>query len=285
MPNARAARLRRMVQEFHLRTSTIAAYLLLASLAPAGVAVAQQPSADELAKKLSNPVASLISVPFQYNFDYGYGSEDGSKNTLNVQPVIPASISDDWNLITRVILPVVYQDDVFGDSGSQFGLGDTTPTLFFSPKAPTAGGLIWGMGPVFLLPTATDDLLGGEKWGIGPSVVMLKQTPAGLTYGVLANHIWSVAGDDDRADISNTFLQPFVSKALGKGRTITLNTESSYNWEDSQWTVPLNLQYTVVKRWGKQLVSIGGGGRVFLETPDGGPDWGLRLIVTLLYPR
>ena len=268
-----------------MRKAVIAAYLLLAFLAPAGVPTAHQPRADELAKKLANPVASLISVPFQYNFDYGYGSDDGSKNTINIQPVIPTSISDDWNLITRVILPVVYQDDVLGNSGSQFGLGDTTPTLFFSPKEPTRGGLIWGVGPVFLLPTATDELLGGEKWGIGPSVVMLKQTTAGLTYGILANHIWSVAGDDDRADISNTFLQPFVSKALGKGRTITFNTESSYNWEDSQWTVPLNLQYTVVKRWGKQLVSFGGGGRVFLETPDGGPDWGLRLIVTLLYPR
>jgi len=268
-----------------MNLTTLGALTLLAGLLPIGAVSAQEPSADELARSLSNPVASLISVPFQYNFDYGFGSEDGSRNTLNIQPVIPTSISDDWNLITRVILPVVYQDDVFGDSGSQFGLGDTTPTLFFSPKEPTKGGLIWGVGPVFLLPTATDDLLGGEKWGVGPSVVMLKQTAGGVTYGVLANHIWSVAGDDDRADISNTFLQPFVSKALGKGRTISFNTESSYNWEDSQWTLPLNLTYTVVKRWGKQLVSIGGGGRVFLETPDGGPDWGVRLIVTLLYPR
>lgn len=241
--------------------------------------------ADELARKLSNPVASLISVPFQYNFDSSYGAEDGYKNTLNIQPVVPASIGEDWNLITRVILPVVYQDDVFGDSGSQFGLGDTTPTLFFSPKAPTQGGLIWGVGPVFLLPTATDDLLGGEKWGVGPSVVMLEQTAGGMTYGVLANHLWSVAGDDDRADISNTFLQPFISKALGKGRTLTFNTESSYNWKDNQWTVPLNLGYSKVTRWGRQLVSLQGGVRVYLEAPEGGPEWGLRFVVTLLYPR
>lgn len=263
----------------------IAALLATASLLCAGAASAQSPSADELAKKLSNPVASLVSVPFQYNFDSPYGSEEGFKNTLNIQPVVPTSISDDWNLITRVIVPVVYQDDVFGDSGSQFGLGDTTPSLFFSPKKPTAGGLIWGVGPVFLLPTATDDLLGGEKWGIGPSVVLLKQTPAGLTYGVLANHIWSVAGDDDRADISNTFLQPFVAKALGQGRTLTFNTESSYNWENSQWTVPLNLSYSRVLHWNKQLVSVAGGVRGYVETPDGGPDWGLRVTVSLLYPK
>lgn len=261
------------------------ALLLAAGLSCAGPAAAQAHSADELAKKLSNPVSSLTSVPFQYNFDSSYGTEDGYKNTLNIQPVIPTSISDDWNLITRVIVPVVYQDDIVGNSGSQFGLGDTTPTLFFSPKAPTKGGLIWGAGPVFLLPTGTDELLGTEKWGIGPSVVVLKQTPAGMTYGVLANHLWSVAGDDDRADISNTFLQPFVAKALGKGRTITFNTESTYDWKDNQWTVPLNLSYSQVTRWGKQLVSLQGGARVYLETPEGGPEWGLRFVVTLLYPR
>ena len=111
------------------------------------MATAQQPSADELAKKLSNPVASLISVPFQYNFDYGYGSEDGSKNTLNIQPVIPTSISDDWNLITRVILPVVYQDDVFGDSGSQFGLGDTTPDAVLLAQGADPGRPDLGRGP------------------------------------------------------------------------------------------------------------------------------------------
>ena len=106
----------------------------------------------------------------------------------------------------------MYQDDVFGNSGSQFGLGDVTPSFFFSPKEPVAGGWIVGAGPVFLLPTATDELLGGEKWGAGPTVLALRQTPAGWTYGALVNHIWSVAGDDDRSDISSTFLQPFLAK-------------------------------------------------------------------------
>ena len=180
--------------------------------------VRAQENADVLAKQLSNPVASLISVPLQYNVDFDIGSEDGTKQTLNIQPVIPASFSADWNLITRVIVPVIDQDDVFGDSGHQFGLGDTTPTFFFSPKKPTAGGWILGAGPVFLLPTATDELLGTDKWGIGPSALALKQTPTGWTYGALVNHIWSVAGDEDRADISSTFLQPFLAKAVS-GRT------------------------------------------------------------------
>lgn len=256
---------------------------LLVLLVPA-VATAQE-STDELARRLSNPVASLISVPFQYNADFGLGSEDGSRQVLNIQPVIPASISEDWNLITRIITPVIYQDDAFGASGSQFGLGDITPTLFFSPKQPTQSGLIWGVGPVFLLPTATDDLLGGEKWGAGPSAVMLKQSPGGVTIGLLVNHVWSFAGEDSRADVNSTFLQPFVSKGFSGGRTLSLNIESGYNWETDDATVPLNLSYSKVTRIGSQLVSIGGGARVFLDKPPGGPDWGLRFSITLLYPR
>ena len=115
--------------------------------------------------------------------------------------------------------------------------------------------------------------------------MLLKQTSGGWTYGVLANHLWSFAGDGDRADINNTFFQPFVSKALGGGRTLSFNIESSYNWETDQATVPLNISYSKVARWGNQLVSIGGGVRGYLESPDGGPDWGLRFSITLLYPK
>jgi hypothetical protein len=244
-----------------------------------------QESADELAKKLSNPVASLISVPFQFNGDFNYGTEDGTRANLNIQPVIPASISEDWNLITRIIMPVTSQNDISGDSGHQFGLGDTTPSFFFSPKKPTEGGLIWGVGPAFLLPTATDDLLGTGKYGAGPTVVLLKQTPAGWTYGLLANHIWSVGGLSSRPDVNSTYLQPFLSKALGKGRTISFNTESTYDWENEKWSVPINFQYSKVTKWGDQLVSVSGGARVWLETPGKGPDWGVRFIITLLYPK
>jgi len=242
--------------------------------------------ADALAKQLSNPVASLVSVPMQLNYDDGFNaSDDGYKFTLNVQPVIPISISEDWNLISRTILPIIDQDDIVVDSGSQFGLGDTTQSLFFSPKAPTSSGWIWGVGPAFLLPTATDDLLGTGKWGVGPTAVVLKQTDDGWTYGALVNQIWSFAGDSDRADVNSMFLQPFLSKGLGKGRTVTVNFESTYNWDSEQWTVPLNVGYSKVSRIGKQLVSYQGGVRYYVETPDGGPEWGLRFVFTLLYPK
>ncbi|MET0988535.1 MAG: transporter [Steroidobacteraceae bacterium] len=246
---------------------------------------ADSADADELAKQLSNPVAALISVPFQFNYDAGYGAgDDGERWTLNVQPVIPISISEHWNVISRTILPLIDQDDVIGND-SQSGLGDTTQSLFFSPKAPTASGWIWGIGPALLLPTATDDLLGTEQWALGPTAVVLKQTHSGWTYGALTNHLWSVAGEDDRADVNATFLQPFLSKALGQGRTLTINLESSYDWEGKEWTVPANLTYSRVMKLGNQRLSIAGGGRAYLDKPEGGPDWGLRFTVTLLFPK
>ncbi|MGB0132360.1 transporter [Dokdonella sp.] len=245
-----------------------------------------QTSEDELAKQLSNPIASLTSVPLQLNWDDNVGpAEEGTKTTLNVQPVIPVSISEDWNMISRTIVPIISQGDIFPGAGSQFGLGDTTQSLFFSPKAPTASGWVWGVGPVLLIPTGTDDLLGTGKWGAGPTAVVLKQTSSGWTYGALINQIWSFAGDDNRADVNGTYFQPFLAKGLGKGRTISVNFESSYNWETDKATVPLNLAYSKVTRWGKQLVSLQGGVRYYVEQPQSDSQWGLRFVVTLLYPK
>lgn len=240
-------------------------------------------SADELAKQLANPVAALISMPFQNNFDFGIGTNDGWRYTLNVQPVIPFSLNNNWNLISRTILPIIHQKDVVG-SFSQSGLGDTVQSLFFSPKAPTSSGWIWGVGPVFLLPTATDDLLGTKKWGAGPSAVALKQSGP-WTYGALTNHIRSFAGENSRGDVNVTLLQPFVTYAFAKGQTVTFQTESTYDWENTQWTVPLGFFYTKVTKIGPQLLSFSGGPRYYAVGADGVPDWGLRVSVALLFPK
>jgi hypothetical protein len=240
---------------FHARIALSTIAVASAALAPAASA---QENADVLAKQLSNPVASLISVPLQYNVDFDIGPENGTKHYVNVQPVIPYSLSEHTNLITRVIAPVIYQDDVFGDSGSQFGLGDITPSFFFSPKEPVHGWIV-AAGPVFLLPTATDELLGTERWGAGPTALALKQTADGWTYGALVNH--------------------------PSGRTLTVNVESTYDWKGSDWNVPVNLVYSKVTKVGSQMLSYAGGVRYFAETPGEGPEWGLRLVLTLLFPE
>lgn len=256
----------------------LAAVLALATPAAAFA----QHDADELAKQLSNPISSLISVPLQGNFDFGAGADnEGFAFTLNVQPVVPIAIGDDWNMISRTILPIAYRD-YLPPGDETFGLGDITQSLFFVP--PGESEVTWGVGPVFLIPTATDDVLGTGKWGIGPTGVILRQSGP-WTVGALANHIWSFAGDDDRNDVSQTFLQPFVSYGLGQGRTISVNTESSYDWEGEQWTVPVNVAYSAVFSVGEQRMSWALGGKYFLDGPEGAPQWGVRTVLTFLFPK
>ncbi len=242
-------------------------------------------SDEELAKKLANPVAALISVPFQYNTDSDIGSAKGNKTVLNIQPVYPFEMNKDWNIISRTIVPLASQQDVAGNSGDQSGLGDVTQSLFFSPKQPTAGGMTWGVGPVFLLPTATETQLGSKKWGLGPTGVALVQKGP-WTYGGLANHIWSVGGDKNRADISSTFLQPFLSYITPAKTTYLINTESTYNWKTKQWSIPVNAGVNQLFKVGNTPMQVGAQLRYHLHSPDSGPHgWGLRFVYTLLFPK
>jgi len=264
----------------------VSCLFMLSLLIPARSALAQSPetkgtggaspSGDaELAQELSNPLADLMTFPFQVNYDRDIGPfDDGWKLQTNIQPVIPFHLNEDWNLISRTIIPVIYQDDIFPDAGSQFGLGDINLSLFFSPKKPTSGGITWGIGPVLLLPTATEDLLGAKKWGAGPTAVAL-MVRGPWTIGMLANHLWSYAGDSDRQDISSTFLQPFVAYTWPSAWTLSVQSESSYNWKTENWSVPVNVAASKLVRLGRLPVSLQAGVGYWAESPDVGPE-GLR---------
>lgn len=264
--------------------SFLGAMLLPAAHAQDEVDAAAGGSAD-LAQELTNPVADLLTIPIQMNYDGDIGpAEDGWKLQTNIQPVYPLNLNDDWNLITRTIVPVISQDKIFPGAGSQFGLGDITLSLFASPKQPT-NGVIWGVGPVLYLGTATDDLLGAEKWGAGPTAIALTMRGP-LTMGVLANHVWSFAGDDDRDDINNTFVQPFVAYTWPSAWTVSVQSETTYNWEIEKWSVPINVAVAKLVKLGQLPVSLSAGVGYWLESPNNAPGgWRFRLQANFVLPK
>ena len=244
-----------------------------------------QSSAEDLAKQTANPVASLVSAPFQYNYNSGFGEDgDGQQSYINFQPVIPFSLNERWNLISRTIIPLTWNDGVVSGEDHQFGLGATTQSFFLSPKEPTAGGLIWGVGPAFLIPTATDNIA-TDQWGAGITGVALRQTGP-WTVGILANHLWSITGDSDDGDISATFLQPFLNYTTPAAVSFALNTETTYDWENEEWSVPINAIVSKTTHVGHQPIQFGAGLRYWLDAPEAGPDgWGARAVVTFLFPK
>ncbi|MFR0693574.1 hypothetical protein ACLUTX_29560 [Enterobacterales bacterium AE_CKDN230030158-1A_HGKHYDSX7] len=210
------------------------------------------------------------------------------RSLTNIQPVLPFTLNDDWNLISRTILPVIDQHG-FAATGAadKSGIGDVTQSLFFSPKEPTENGWILGAGPALLIPTASDDLLGGEQWALGPTGVALKQSN-GWTHGILANHLWGLEGSpgDGKEKINQTFLQPFLSYTTSTFTTFGVNSESTYNWQSHEWLVPVNLTVTQLLRLGGQPLTVQAGPRYWVDsTRDGPHGWGFRAAITLLFPR
>ena len=240
---------------------------------------------DELAKKLANPVAELISVPMEYNYDRQFGADrNGHMSVLKLQPVIPFNFNDEWNLISRTIVPIVSQTNIQPGT-SQSGIGDITQSLFFSPRTLGPSGAIWGVGPVFYLPTGTDSLLSARKWGGGPTGVVLIQS-GHWTYGALVNHIWATGGNANRRNISSTYLQPFLAYTTKDAWTYAINTEASYDWKGKQWSVPINVSVGKLVFFGKQPVSLTAGLRYWAEGPDAGAhNLGFRFTATFLFPK
>jgi len=273
------------------RTLSWSVAVLLAAVWAAPARAQDQPAAappkaaadqaTALAKQQQNPIASLISVPLQGNWDFGLGDRDATGTLFNVQPVMPFGITRSTNVVLRVIMPLTSQPGS-GDARVN-GLGDVVTTAFFSPAKP--GRLIWGVGPVFLLPTATNNALGSETFGVGPSLVVLTQ-PGRWTIGVLANQIWSTSGASDREDVNSTFVQPFVNYNLGGGLALGAVFEATANWKaEEHWTAPLLFTVGKVARLGKRPVNFVIGAGPTLASPEGGPTWRFRFMAVLLFPR
>ena len=259
--------------------------MALASTATQAVA---QSNAD-LAKQAQNPIANLISLPFQNNTNFNFGPLEKTQNILNIQPVLPLELTDDWNLITRTIVPVISQPALIPEQDREFGIGDVQFSAFFSPKKPAAGGWIWGAGAIAQLDTASDDRLGQGKWGLGPTVVALKNDGPWL-YGALVNNIWSVGGDNDRPDVNNMLIQPFVNYNFPKhpGRYLTTSPIITANWEadsDDRWVVPLGLGIGQIMKIGDQPINLQASAYYNVEKPENGADWQLRLQVQFLFPK
>ena len=251
----------------------------------AGDAAAQAARAEEIARKLNNPVASLISVPIEYNKDSKIGpSETGEVWTLKASPVWPFDIHEDWNLITRTIITYVDQD--IPDSGlNESGLSDIASAFYFSPKAPTASGIIWGIGPLFLLDTASEDSLGAGKWGAGPAGVILKQMGP-WTIGALGHYLVDVGGDSDRADVEQLFFQPFLSYNFDPKLSMTLQSEITRDLEANETNAFAIFSINRTFKLGSQLYQGRVGVRHWYDQAPFGPDsTELMLRLTLLFPK
>jgi hypothetical protein len=239
---------------------------------------------EALAKAAQNPIAAMISVPFQNNFNFGIGPNKVTQWDLNVQPVIPISLSEDWNLITRTVIPIINQPSAAPGVPSAFGLGDINPQFYFSPAKP--GGLIWGIGPTFTFPTATDPMLGAGKWSAGPAVVALT-IQGHWVVGAVANQQWWFAGWGDN-DVSAFLVQPFVNYNLPHGWYLTSSPIMTANWKANsgdQWTVPLGGGVGKIFKIGKQPIDAQLAAYDNVVTPDNGPKWQLRFQIQFLFPK
>jgi hypothetical protein len=243
-------------------------------------------SAEELAKLAQNPVANLISVPFQYNANLNYGPQKDTQSILNIQPVIPFELNKDWNLITRTIVPVIWQPGLAPGESSTSGIGGTQFSAFFSPS--NAEGTIWGAGPIAQVPTTTNTKLGSDRWGLGPTFVVLRLEKGDpWVYGFLVNNIWSVGGGAG-GSYNNFLLQPFVNYNFEGGTYLSSSPIVTANWKASGsnvWTVPVGIALGHIFHLGRLPVNAQIGGYYNIVKPDFGPNWQIRAQVQLMFPK
>ena len=259
-------------------------------LAPPSVAAQQAaPAAGQsadLAKKLSNPISDLVSVPLQFNWQQHVGPLELTQFILNFQPVMPFELNKNWNLIARVIMPFIGQPPFIVNGIGENGIGDIDASFFFSPRS--TSGFTWGVGPIFALPASYQPTIGSGHWSIGPTGVALQQTGK-WTIGALVNQVWSVAGDDRREDVNQMFFQPFLAYQATKTLTLTIQSESTADWEadTDTWTIPINFEVAKLSTFGHFPASYQFGVGRFVahpDSPENGPTWKIRAAIIILLP-
>ncbi|WP_193140842.1 transporter [Meridianimarinicoccus sp. MJW13] len=261
-----------------MRITTIRASAALCGLCLPVGAFGQD--AADLAQELANPLAAIISVPFQLNHDDNLGlANDGNRTTLNLQPIVPFALDNGANIITRTIIPYIWQEDVIPGT-SQSGFGDVLAKAWYSRTTKT--NLTWGIGPVVRFPTFSD--VSSETWAAGVTGIALQQKGP-WTYGVLANHLRDLE-DDPKVPTNATFVQPFVAYSTEDAWTYSLQSESTYDWEADSWSVPLNASVSKLAIIDGKPVNFQAGVGNWLESPEGGPeDWRFRLQVQFVLPK
>jgi hypothetical protein len=244
-------------------------------------------SPEELAKLAQNPVGNLVSVPFQNNANFNYGPRDGTQDVLNIQPVYPIHVNADWNVITRTIMPLLWQPALLAGEGSTFGLSDVRFSAFLSPANP--GEFIWGTGGIAQLPTHTDDKLGNDRWGLGPTAVVLRLSKGSpWVYGALINNVWSVNDSNSSPPINQMLLQPFLNYNFHGGTYLMTSPIITANWQadsDNTWTVPVGGGVGHIFHVGRLPMNTQIAAYCNVETPDYGPDWQLRFQVQFMFPK
>ena len=265
-------------------------FLITLSLLLAGTnAALAQSDAASLAKAAQNPVADMISLPFQWNWNFDVGPLEKDQQVVNIQPVMPFTLNEKWNLITRTIVPVISQPPFSTDQSRKNGIGDINFSAFLSPRDPGPGGWIWGVGPALIMDTATSDNLGQGAWSLGPSAVFLKIGKEWVT-GALINNVWSVSESNGRSPVNQMLIQPFINYNFPTkpGRYLTFSPVITANWKaDSgqKWTIPLGLGIGQIMKFGKQPVNLQLAAFYNVERPDNAAKWSIRTQLVFLFPK
>jgi hypothetical protein len=237
-------------------------------------------SLQDLAKEVLNPFAGSIKVPIQFTGGFGVGPRRNFGESLNVEPAIPFSLTSDWDLIVRPNVNLTYAPN----PNAQFGLQDFQTSLFLTPSK--TSDWIWGIGPIFQVPSATSDRLGSGRWSAGPTAALVYSEGPWFN-AILTYQLMSFAGNRSRGSVNQTYIETLISYNFESGWTVQCDPQMTFDWTaDSAngWTIPMGADIGKTFQVGGRTISWQVGAYDYLKYPDGAPEWIVRAQVTFLFP-